>query len=161
MVHKGEDETPTSTGTDPRGEHSVACSECCQGFHSNFDLAAHCEKDHNDGTSNFGVLGTKFNSWVDFEKNAQLSEMLHALIREQKYDLVKKCGEVIDSTLQLAPPDLMKRRPFARRLNMQTTGMGPKPTGIHPQYKTRSSLNAKKRRERKFIDDDSDVENEA
>ncbi|RCN30823.1 hypothetical protein ANCCAN_23404 [Ancylostoma caninum] len=87
--------------------------------------------------------------------------MLHALVREQKYELVKKCGEVIDSTLQLAPPDLMKRRPFARRLNTQTTGMGPKLTGIQPQYKTRSSLNAKKRRERKFIDDDSVVENEA
>ncbi|KAL6726151.1 hypothetical protein Aduo_008153 [Ancylostoma duodenale] len=67
MVHKGEEETLISTGTDPRGEHSVACPECAQGSHSNFELAVHYEKDHNNGTSNFGILETKFSSWVDFE----------------------------------------------------------------------------------------------
>ncbi|KAL6726330.1 hypothetical protein Aduo_008315 [Ancylostoma duodenale] len=95
-------------------------------------------------------------------KIAQLSEMLHALVREQEYDVVKECGKAIDNTLQLAPSDLMKRRPFARRLDMQTTGMGPKPAGIQPQYKTvEFLLKREKRRERKFINDDSDVENEA
>ncbi|KAK6758768.1 hypothetical protein RB195_016161 [Necator americanus] len=48
--------------------------------------------------------------------------------------------------------------PFARRTVLQTTGAGPKPLRIQPQYKSRSTIKAEKKRKTKFIDDESDLE---
>ncbi|KAK6762516.1 hypothetical protein RB195_023295 [Necator americanus] len=45
---------------------------------------------------------------------------------------------------------------------MQTTGTGPKPPRIQTQYKTRLTMKTERKRNgKKFIDDDSDLEEEA
>ncbi|EYC40546.1 hypothetical protein Y032_0607g586 [Ancylostoma ceylanicum] len=88
---------------------------------------------------------------------AQLSEIARTLLKSNSGDVLEQWNNILLDAMKKLPRETIERKAFARRQVMQTTGAGPKPAKIQPQYKSRSKLKAE-RKERKYIDDSDNEE---
>ncbi|RCN52979.1 zinc finger, C2H2 type [Ancylostoma caninum] len=45
----------------------IKCPGCDEAFNSHLEMAEHCGREHNDGSTDFSILRISFSSWADFE----------------------------------------------------------------------------------------------
>ncbi|EYB81061.1 hypothetical protein Y032_0393g596 [Ancylostoma ceylanicum] len=45
----------------------IRCPGCDEAFNSHLEMAEHCGKEHNDGSTDFSIVQKSFSSWADFE----------------------------------------------------------------------------------------------
>ncbi|RCN52987.1 hypothetical protein ANCCAN_00984 [Ancylostoma caninum] len=90
---------------------------------------------------------------------ARMSEISRSLLKSNRGHVLKEWNNILHDAMQKLPRDVIESKAFPRRSILQTTGAGPKPSRIQPQYKSRSKLEYEKRKKRQYIDgSDSEVE---
>ncbi|CAJ0596188.1 unnamed protein product [Cylicocyclus nassatus] len=75
----------------------------------------------------------------------QFGELAKAYAKSNRLDLINQMNEFMKNGLGEMPREALENR-VVRRAVMQTTGAGPAPSRIQPQYKSRAQLRLEKKK---------------
>ncbi|KAL6743988.1 hypothetical protein Aduo_016968 [Ancylostoma duodenale] len=90
----------------------IKCPGCSEAFNSHLEMAEHCGREHNDGSTDFSIVRISFSSWADFEvwRDQKQVETCSRLVKRSIRDCLNWTSSMYTCKKSSSSKDVPKER---------------------------------------------------